>query len=221
MSGGCWPGAGCCSGIRAGNPRCSAMRMRLWVEGIKPNKLPTKLVSNEGFMQSFVMSNDLQMHTVAHHLQTIAAKKPTEERDAYARSAYNRYYYAVFLTTRTMFREMDSTWSSMPHASYPEALSGKIFRKFKTERGRASRSGDKAMISEIDRALRSIKELEKIMIASNSTRKVADYEPEELVNFESTRFSLRDIDITEAHQWPAKTSALCKYILSAWRHMHV
>ena len=68
------------------------------------------------------------MHGVGHHLQVTAWKKTPQDpdRDAYARSAFNRYYYGVFLTVRDMFRKMGLHWEEMRHASYPEALSGQL-----------------------------------------------------------------------------------------------
>ncbi len=75
---------------------------------------------------------------------------------------------------------------------------------FKAERQRASKSGDKDLMNEIDQACRSIAELQKIITKANSTRVVADYEPEEKVDFAAVdRFSLRSINVTEAHGWTA------------------
>jgi hypothetical protein len=82
-----------------------------------------------------------------------------------------------------MLTAMDHNWSKLPHASYPEVLGGKVKSAFKAERKSASKSGDKDLMNEIDQACRSIAELQKIITKANSTRVVADYEPEEKVDF--------------------------------------
>jgi hypothetical protein len=158
------------------------------------------------------------MHRVAHHLQMTAVAAAANERDSYARSCYNRYYYSVFLQCREMLSDMDASWSRIAHASYPELLGGKVRKAFKTERIRASKSGDKDLVKLIDKACRSIAELQKIIITANSTRVVADYEPEEKVDFVvADRFSLRSISVTEAHGWTISVQTHCRTILNAWR----
>lgn len=158
------------------------------------------------------------MHRVAHHLQKKAVAAAANERDSYARSCYNRYYYSVFLQCREMLSGMDSNWSKNSHASYPELLGGKVKKAFKAERVRATKNGDRELVNLIDKACRSIAELQKIIVSANSTRVVADYEPEEKVDFVAAdRFSLRSIDVTEAHGWTISVQTHCKTISNAWR----
>ncbi len=123
------------------------------------------------------------MQQVAHHLQIQAHGLVGPERDAFARSAYNRYYYGCFLSLRTTFAEMNPQWTKNPHKSYPELLNGAISRKLKQERTRASKSGDTDLVRIIDAALRGIPEISKIMTEANAARVVADYEPSIAVDF--------------------------------------
>lgn len=162
------------------------------------------------------------MQMVAHHLQTKAIGAAEAERDAFARSAYNRYYYSVFLRCRAMMREMNAEWSSLPHASYPEVLNGQIDRFFNNELKRARKQGDAPMQKEIEGARRAVKALAKIIVSANGGRVIADYEPDQAVNFISAdRFSLNSIDITEAHAWAAKVNTLCNTIAMTWRKFNV
>jgi len=89
------------------------------------------------------------------------------------------------------------------------------------ERTRAVKTGDAELVRSIDQALRSIAELRKIIMVANTTRVVADYQPEEGVDFiTADRFSLRSIDVTEAHAWTVKVGTLCQTILRTWKQFN-
>jgi hypothetical protein len=168
------------------------------------------------------MSQTENMHRVAHHLQVTAVGAAAADRDAFARSAYNRYYYSVFLQARTMMRQMDPKWSKLPHASYPDVLRGQITKAFKAERKKADRNGDMALAHSIDQACRAIAALREIIVKANTTRVVADYEPEEGIDFTAAeRFSLRSVDVTEAHAWNSRAGSLCQTILRSWKQFNV
>ena len=96
------------------------------------------------------------MQEVAHHLQIHAHGLAGPQKDAFARSAYNRYYYGCFLSLRSTFAEMNSQWEKTPHKSYPDLLNGTISKKLKSERARASRNGDGDLERLIESALRGI-----------------------------------------------------------------
>lgn len=161
------------------------------------------------------------MQQVAHHLQIQAHGLVGPERDAFARSAYNRYYYGCFLSLRTTFAEMNPQWTKNPHKSYPELLNGAISRKLKQERTRASKSGDTDLVRIIDAALRGIPEISKIMTEANAARVVADYEPSIAVDFTGgARFSLNQIDIGRAHEWHRRIEILAANLRSAWMQIN-
>lgn len=82
------------------------------------------------------------MQEVAHYLQMKAHATTGPERDLFARSAYNRYYYACFLEMRSAVTEMRPEWARSPHKSYPELLSGSVTKTLKTERKKAQRIED-------------------------------------------------------------------------------
>lgn len=162
------------------------------------------------------------MQEVAHHLQVHAHGISGSEKDAFARSAYNRYYYACFLLLRQSFAEMSANWSQMPHRSYPDVLGGAIKKRLSAERKIAKKSEDRDLEKKIDSALRAVPELRNIMIEANAVRVVADYEPGTLVQFASgQRFSLNSIEISRAHEWYSKVGTLVGIILSAWRQFNV
>ena len=164
----------------------------------------------------------MSIHAVGRHLQITALKKAKPVQDAYARSAFNRYYYGAYLTVRRMFREMDHQWSRAPHATYPELLRGKITKEFQKALSRAVRNGDSALIRDIGKAKHSVLELKEVMFTANEVRKIADYRPELPVDFgDNKRFSIRTIDVSEAHDWEKKANVFCSVILLVWRKIHV
>jgi hypothetical protein len=168
------------------------------------------------------MSKEESMQRVAYHLQTTAIGASVAERDAFARSAYNRYYYSVFLRCRKMMGEMNTQWSSLPHASYPEVLNGQIDKFFNNELKRARKQDDVQMQKEIESTRRAVKALAKIITNANAGRVVADYQPDQPVNFTSAdRFSLNSIEVTEAHAWAAQVNTLCNTVATTWKKINV
>ncbi|QYZ68264.1 hypothetical protein [Neotabrizicola shimadae] len=118
--------------------------------------------------------------------------------------------------------KMDPSWSSLPHKSYPQVLSGQICRRLKTEKVRAQRTGDVHLLKTIDAALRAIPEICTIIKEANATRVIADYEPTVLVRFDSNaRFSLNEIDVSRAHGWQSRIQTLVGAVLTAWRQIDV
>ena len=160
------------------------------------------------------------MHLVGHHLQTTAISKtlPTE-RDLFARSAYNRYYYASFLAARSMLAGMSPDWQRLPHADYPGVLRGAIPKRFKIEQKKAIKSGDFVLEKQIRAGIDAAKALANILEKANATRVAADYSVIPVSFVGSDRFSLNSVEITEAHSWLSKVSAFSVAIGGVWRQL--
>ncbi len=67
------------------------------------------------------------MHEVGHHLQKIAISKTDQNRDVFARSAFNRYYYGAYLNVRELLSSLNPEWSRPRHRHIPYILTGKNF----------------------------------------------------------------------------------------------
>lgn len=161
------------------------------------------------------------MQQVAHHLQVRAiALHDSVERDLFGRSSYNRYYYATFLCVRAALVQMRSEWGRMAHASLPEVLTAEVCKVLDKGRKKADKVGDMELARQCSRAIKAAKELASLMRESSATRVVADYHPEILVNFvHGERFTLNEVGITDAHQWPEKARAWLGDIQGAWRQL--
>lgn len=161
------------------------------------------------------------MQEVGHHLQVYAHNLIGSERDNFARSAYNRYYYGCFLRVRSLFQSINSDWSGSAHKNYPEILRGSLARKFKYERRLAEKRGDEELERQLQAAIRALPEMASIMELAYATRVVADYEPSLFVSFDSSsRFSLNSVEIERAHLWKGKIDTLCATVQSAWQQIN-
>lgn len=162
------------------------------------------------------------IHAVGLHLQTYAHNFDGAERDAYARSAFNRYYYSIFLKTRELFRSLDPAWSRKPHAEYPVTLRKPVRKQLKAGWTRARRDDDTKLMRDVEAALRAVEALSGLLERAYAIRVVADYEPEQEVKFDGAdRFSLNEVEITSAHGWRSKCDTFCAEISAAWKQVNV
>ena len=163
------------------------------------------------------MAFEGDIHAVGHHLQTHAHGLGGGPRDAYARSAYNRYYYSVFLRTRDLFRSINPSWSRASHGDYPKILLGDVRKQLQRGWTRARKDGDRRLMQDTAAALRAVDALSGLLEKAYALRVVADYEPEELVEFNGVdRFSLKEVEITSAHAWRSLCDTFCSEINLAW-----
>lgn len=160
------------------------------------------------------------MQEVAHHLQLHAKQCSEKDRDAFARSAYNRYYYSSFLIIRALFSQMNPSWSRTAHKNYPTTLKGEISKRLKQAYSRADKINDHQAIKDIRTAQRAIPHLCKIIEEAYNIRVVADYNPEVQVCFsDDNKFSLSSINIDIAYKWKDNVQTLSATILAAWKHI--
>ena len=162
------------------------------------------------------------MQEVGHHLQVHANTLPTcTVRDAFARSAYNRYYYGCFLLLRSELEQMNSKWRKANHKDYPSILENSIKKELTTELKKAQKRNDIDLVNKIRRAKHALSELAKLMTQAYAVRLVADYQPQVEVNFvNADRFSLSNIDITTAHNWQPNVSTLIRNLRIAWNQIN-
>ena len=163
------------------------------------------------------------MHNVGHHLQIQAHNKDKAmyDREAFARSAYNRYYYACYLHLQSELGEMNPGWKCRYHRNYPEFIKGKIKEHFSKEKRRIG-SHDRKLSRDTRSAIQSLYEAAEILERANKTRVVADYRPETRVEFKGTdRFSLNSLNITDAHGWYINIQTLMKDVRRAWGQINV
>ncbi len=160
------------------------------------------------------------MERVALLLQTtaIGAKGSKADFDLFGRSAYNRYYYAMFLLVRDMLAIMNQDWTSVPHKAIPELLNGTVVQRLKRAGKQATKIGDGDANKLCSQAVSAAIGLADLMKEGYASRITADYNPSiPVVLSGSDRFTLNSVSINVAHDWPNRTRQLTPKILRAWR----
>lgn len=159
------------------------------------------------------------MHEVALHLQTAAVsrRKNPAEFDQFGRSAFNRYYYSVFLEVRVLIREFKPDWAGA-HSQLPSELTGSITREIRAKKKSALAKKQSDAIPVFDRGLQGLDALSTLLNKANTVRIQADYVPEvKISDLGSKRFSLGAVPVTDAHNWLAEAKRNIELVRRAWR----
>ena len=122
------------------------------------------------------------MQVVGKHLAEVALRiRGTSPDDGlFVRSAFNRYYYATFLTSRRLLFETIGA-RGLPHKTLPEYLVGQFQKTIKRQiqagftSGVVSQSGRSRMLDSLRQNTLLLRELLRL---AYSVRVLADYEPE-------------------------------------------
>ena len=160
------------------------------------------------------------MERVALFLQTkaIGSRADTDTFDLFGRSAFNRYYYSMFLQVKEMLVLKSPDWDSVAHKSIPELLKGTVAERLKRAGKKTQRIGDSEGNILCRKAVSAAQGLSALMIEGYASRVVADYNPAILIVASGTdRFTLNNVSINSAHGWPTKTRQFTPIILRAWR----
>lgn len=162
------------------------------------------------------------LHDVAEHLSTQAKLYNGDAADAFGRSAFNRYYYATFLTIRELIGLLDSSWESTPHSSIPrileEAFLGKLKKeiKKKAKQGLISKQQESKMITQASGAITAIADL---LRSAYSVRVASDYDPKIKVIFSVNGFSIVDHTDSEARNWKSRAERSKGVLISISREL--
>jgi hypothetical protein len=159
------------------------------------------------------------MKIVGDHLADVARKSKASDKigfDLFGRSAYNRYYYAVFLHVRMVLRTMDSKWAAPRHKDVPTIFRGKVVKRVEEQIEKLEKSN----LIEPDQAKRMFSlaataadELSMLLDSAREVRKVADYEPEIPVTREGPVIKLGDCKLDTARNWKQRAETQGKTIL--------
>lgn len=163
------------------------------------------------------------MEAVAQFLRDQALTRTVLlEQDQFARSSFNRYYYAAFLRVRDGLATMSSGWDEMAHAAMPELLRGGITSTLKKGLAQAKRNHDRDLVSICSFALSAASELADLLDQGRMTRVTADYRPDEPVDFSTVPdFSLNAVTVKMARSWRHRADLHMQNIEKAWRQISV
>ncbi len=162
------------------------------------------------------------MEVVALYLKGHAITLPAGvDRDLFGRSAFNRFYYATFLTVKS---DLGAAISGLPrdHAGIPNFLRTTVKKELANGAAKARRAGDSALVDLCSRAKSAAFELADLMEKGYSTRVVADYNPDMPVTFDGQpNFALNNVPVEYAQTWPHRARVFTRSIVDAWRQISV
>lgn len=135
-----------------------------------------------------------------------SARRATDGRrfDLFGRSAYNRYYYAAFLCVRAALKRIDNSWATPTHAAVPELLLGAVRKRVKNKI-RLAVNSNQITYSRGKQLYRAVSdaatELSNLLALAREVRRVADYEPEQLVDRQGSVVRLGSCTLESATKW--------------------
>lgn len=147
-----------------------------------------------------------KFHDVAISLRASANSnkiKNEELASAYGRSAFNRYYYACYLSSRDLVKKI-LPGTAFQHGEAPKLIEENVVKLIKKNAQQLKKNG---LLSESEysrittTASQSAAEMARILKIGYITRSIADYEPEVLVIFDNDTFSIKDHSESEAKSW--------------------
>lgn len=144
---------------------------------------------------------------VAEHLSIRAKALVGDDADAFGRSAFNRYYYATFLTVRDLLVTIDAVWSKVRHANLPGVLEKDLVKRIKDTAKRQRKAGALSDNRErilVKQALSAASEIASVLRSAYNVRVAADYEPSHSVVFNNAGFQLVQHSDGEARNWKAR-----------------
>lgn len=173
------------------------------------------------------MHTPITMRSVGDFLKKSSSERSDDEKDAFARSAYNRYYYAAFLAVRPLILEQKGDTFEVKHKQIPEILKGEITREIKRYKKDIQRFGyskeTSREISLCDASIKFAKSLAELMEIAYQVRVTADYNPEKKVSIQqklgNTEFFLDNVSSTIASEWENTASGHVKNIISIIRKL--
>lgn len=157
------------------------------------------------------------MKIVGDQLATWAlAQTEGDKKDLFGRSAFNRYYYAAFLSTRQMLGEFEPKWQRTVHRNIPDLLKNTLKKKLESaiDERILPRGEGEQVITEHNKSVRALADL---LEQAYQVRISADYEPEVRIQQTNKVISLGNHKLTSAKEWPGRANSYCKAIRRAWK----
>ncbi len=151
------------------------------------------------------------MERVGKHLAEVATSKSSvDEIDLFARSAFNRFYYAAFLATRETLRKLDDRWREPNHKDVPAILRGRVVDRVTEELKRQSDAGIPLLpgLPQLTHEIHAATDaLAQLLKQAYSVRRTADYKPEARALRSAGMIMLDQVKLSQAEHWPRRARA--------------
>ena len=167
------------------------------------------------------MANNLSI--VGDQLAEIATGAPDLMRfDLFSRSAFNRYYYSMFLTVRTTLNNIDCVPDKPNHINIREALTARVGtrlrQELKNQKGQLT-AKEQSLIHNV--ATTVVNDLAQLLRVAYDVRCVADYHPEQSVDRTEAPVgaSLTGCTISAAKSWQRRAESYTGLIQKAYKNV--
>ena len=126
------------------------------------------------------------------------------DADAFGRSAFNRHYYATFLTVRELLVTIDIAWAKTTHKEIPDRIEKNLVARIKDTAKKQVRSGalgagrSSAIVGQ---SINAATEIASVLKSAYTVRVAADYEPSHKIVFGAAGIELDSCSIGEASSW--------------------
>lgn len=150
------------------------------------------------------------------------ASRDADEANLFGRSAFNRYYYSVYLAVRAMLQFGHPEIKRFPHKDLPGELTGRVRNRIMEESRKQIR---RKLLDEsegaqlIESASTALRELSEILKEGYRIRVVADYDPMELAIVQHGHILLQDKTSDAARQWGRRADRAIGQVKRVWRHL--
>ncbi|WP_322014885.1 hypothetical protein [Paraburkholderia sp. J12] len=165
------------------------------------------------------------MERVAEAL-TVQAVSSGNQVDAnlFGRSAFNRYYYSVYLSTREMIAIGHPEIKKLKHKELPDLLIGKIQERIQEEAARQKKrhlltDGQASQL--IQSARQALSELANILREGYHIRVVADYEPAVIAVVANGHVTLEQKTSDAARNWGRRAQYCIGQVRRVWRQLGI
>ncbi|RQN41009.1 SPFH domain-containing protein [Paraburkholderia tropica] len=165
------------------------------------------------------------MEQVADSLARQAiASLDADGANLFGRSAFNRYYYGVYLAVRAMLQVGHPEIQRFQHKDLPDELTGKVRNRImEASRQQIKRKlldeGHAAQL--IDSATTALRELAEILREGYRIRVVADYDPSAKAIVQNGHVLLQDKTTDAARQWGRRAERAIGQVKRVWRQLGI
>lgn len=145
-----------------------------------------------------------------------------EEADLFHRSAFNRYYYSAFLHIRFTLKQIDPKWAEPSHKEVPDLLRKTVVNKVKTTVKTFAGKGygkNQDPHNCVYRSQHAASQLATVLSQGYGIRKIADYEPEILVENVGNSVELGGIKLADAKNWSVTVEKWSVLLLGVFRDL--
>ncbi|WP_186101774.1 hypothetical protein [Burkholderia gladioli] len=165
------------------------------------------------------------MERVAEALTEQAVSSPDEmDANMFGRSAFNRYYYSVYLSARQMVIAGHPEIKQFKHKDLPDLLVGKIQENIQLEAGKLKKrhmlsDGQASKLAQSSR--QALSELANILREGYHIRVIADYDPNVIAVVRNGHVILEDKTSDAARQWGRRAERCIGQVRRVWRQLGI